>query len=358
MNAKQILAVLVTLALSIAQPMTAMAQGFAGLGSTANGFAIPRRDSPIQFPADHGAHTDYRIEWWYVTANLTGEDGAQYGVQWTLFRSALAPKSEEGWSDPQLWMGHAALTTKDQHLVAEKLARGGIGQAGVDVAPFSAWIDDWQLNGMAPSGGDPLDDVSLHATGKGFSYTLAMSAKGPLVLQGDHGFSVKSAQGQASYYYSQPFYEVTGSLNIGARTIRVHGKAWLDREWSSQPLAKDQTGWDWFSLHLDSGEKLMAFRLRDSGEGYTSATWIAADGTPTSLPPGSVEMSPVRSAHVGDRVIPVAWRVQIPERGFDVTTTPLNDQSWMATRTPYWEGPITFDGSSTGEGYLEMTGYE
>ena len=28
----------------------------------------------------------------------------------------------------------------------------------------------------------------------------------------------------------------------------------MDREWSSQPLAPDQTGWDWFSLHLTSGE--------------------------------------------------------------------------------------------------------
>ena len=29
----------------------------------------------------------------------------------------------------------------------------------------------------------------------------------------------------------------------------------------------------------------------------------------------------------------------------------------MTTRTPYWEGPITFSGSQSGRGYLEMTGY-
>ena len=29
----------------------------------------------------------------------------------------------------------------------------------------------------------------------------------------------------------------------------------------------------------------------------------------------------------------------------------------MGTSFPYWEGPISFDGSHTGVGYLEMTGY-
>ena len=59
----------------------------------------------------------------------------------------------------------------------------------------------------------------------------------------------------------------------------------------------------------------------------TSANWIARDGTPTLLPPGSLEISPARSARVENRDVPVVWRVRIPERGFDVTTSPLNDQA-------------------------------
>jgi predicted secreted hydrolase len=338
-------------------PAAALPQGFAGLGGTADGFAVPRRDVPLAFPADHGPHPDFKIEWWYVTANLKGEDGTQYGVQWTLFRSALAPRTESGWSDPQIWMGHAAVTMKDRQFFAEKLARGGVGQAGIEAQPFSAWIDDWEMKGLTGSGGDLLDKVSLHATGKDFGYTLDLSAKGPLVLQGDRGYSVKSAGGQASYYYSQPFYDAAGSLDIDGKTVRVTGNAWLDREWSSQPLAKDQTGWDWFSLHLDSGEKVMGFRLRDRSGGYTSANWISADGKPTPLPPGSLEITPTRSARIGDRDVPVAWRLKIPLRGLDVTTAPLNDHAWMATTTPYWEGPVSFSGSSVGRGYLEMTGY-
>jgi predicted secreted hydrolase len=83
--------------------------------------------------------------------------------------------------------------------------------------------------------------------------------------RGDGGYSVKSAGGQASHYYSQPFYTVTGRVTEGGREVAVTGQAWLDREWSSQPLAADQTGWDWFSLMFDDGARLMGFRLRDGG---------------------------------------------------------------------------------------------
>ena len=40
-----------------------------------------------------------------------------------------------------------------------------------------------------------------------------------------------------------------------------------------------------------------------------------------------------------------------------IDCTPLNARSWMGTSFPYWEGPVSFTGSHTGLGYLEMTGY-
>ena len=59
-------------------PLAAEAQGFAGLGASPEGFADPVRGAPFAFPEDHGAHPDFRIEWWYVTANLTAEDGTSF----------------------------------------------------------------------------------------------------------------------------------------------------------------------------------------------------------------------------------------------------------------------------------------
>jgi len=332
----------------------ALAQGFAGLGTSAEGFALPERGYDLTFPADHGPHPDFRIEWWYLTATLTAGDGREFGIQWTLFRSALAPGEAEGWQSPQIWMGHAALTSKDHHHVAERLARGGIGQAGVTAEPFAAFIDDWEMTGP-PEGG--IGDLHLAARGGNFSYDLQLQAEGPLVLHGERGYSVKSRDGQASHYYSQPAYAVKGTLILPEGPVNVTGNGWLDREWSSQPLSADQTGWDWFSLSFDDGARMMGFRLRDEREDYTSATWIAPDGTATAIPDGALNLTPLEQAEVAGRQIPIRWRVALPDRGLDVEVDALNPQAWMATNFPYWEGPVSITGSHTGRGYLEMTGY-
>jgi predicted secreted hydrolase len=331
-------------------PVQALAQGFAGLGTDAQDFEKPKRETVLQFPSDHGPHPTFRIEWWYLTANLKGPDGTPYGLQWTLFRSALAPRDGTGWDAPQLWMGHAAVTTQKQHFVAERLARGGIGQAGVMASPFAAWIDDWAMEGP------DLTDLRLRASGTDFAYDVRLEATGPLVLHGENGYSVKSAAGQASHYYSQPFFKVSGTLTLPEGTVPVTGSAWLDREWSSQPLAADQSGWDWFSLSFENGEKLMGFVLRGATN-YTSATWIGADGSAVPFADGAFAASPLAKHSVAGRQVPVDWRVSLPDKGIDVTVRALNPNAWMGTSVPYWEGPVTISGSHSGVGYLEMTGY-
>src|SRR5260370_16478989 len=74
----------------------ALAQGFAGLGIKGDGFAPVIPGKTFAFPADHGPHPDYRIEWWYLTANLVDSAGTAYGLQWTLFRQPTlsAPQPE------------------------------------------------------------------------------------------------------------------------------------------------------------------------------------------------------------------------------------------------------------------------
>ena len=339
--------------LAVLLPAQAIAQGFAGLGTDADGFAVPQPDPEFTFPEDHGPHPDYRIEWWYLTANLEGPDGTAYGLQWTLFRTALAPGEAPGWSSPQVWFAHAAVTTANAHFATERFARGGIGQAGVEPAPFRAWIDDWSLEGP------DFDTLSMTASGPDFAYAMDLDAQGPLVFHGDSGFSVKSALGQASYYYSQPFYAIEGTLQLPGGDVAVTGTAWLDREWSSQPLDETQSGWDWFSLSFDGGDKLMGFRLRQRDEtAFTAATWIDATGATEAYPDGAFTAEPQATAPVAGRDVPVTWRVRLPQRGVDVTVDAFNPNAWMDLSIPYWEGPVTVSGSHDGTGYLEMTGYE
>ena len=338
---------------------TARAQGFAGLGKDAEGFAPVVPGKIFSFPADHGPHPEFRIEWWYLTANLKDSAGAAYGVQWTLFRQAARPGPQgEGWANQQLWMGHAAVTRIDTHHTSEKFARGGVGQAGVEANPFQAWIDSWQMRGLDGLRDDAIAPLELNASSADFSYALRLDADRPLVLQGDAGYSRKSQREQASYYYSQPFFKATGRITIDDKPVDVTGLAWMDREWSSQPLASDQTGWDWLSLHFNSGEKLMLYRMRQTeGKNYASANWILPDGKTRQIASADITMTPKTFTEIGERKIPTTWDIAIPALGLTISCAPLNPKSWMGTSFPYWEGPISFAGSHTGVGYLELTGY-
>ena len=334
-------------------PFSVMAEGFSDLGSSADGFAKPKPNPTFSFPTDHGAHPEYRIEWWYLTANLNGSDGTTYGLQWTLFRTGLMPGEAQGWRSPQVWFAHAAVTTPGAHFATERFARGGIGQAGVEAAPFRAWIDEWVLEG------EDFQKMTLTANGPNFGYDMSLQANGPLVFHGNKGYSVKSEQGQASYYYSQPFFKIDGTLKLPTGDIEVSGNAWFDHEWSSQPLSGDQLGWDWFSLSFVDDAKLMGFQLRQmDGSLYSSSTWITPDGSTSSYPNGAFSAIPLHVKSIKDRNLPIQWRVTLPDKNVNVVVTAQNPDAWMELSIPYWEGPVSVSGSHIGQGYLEMTGYE
>ncbi len=332
------------------------------------GFAQVMPGKALEFPRDHGPHPDYRIEWWYLTANLADRAGRQWGLQWTLFRQALSPQQEEaGWKSNQLWMAHAAITTPDGHYHEQRFARGGIGQAGVtdirEQGYFNAWIDDWEWRSSDSS----LLPARLKFSVGEREIELSLDATGEPVANGLDGYSQKSAQGQASYYYSHPHIRVRGFVNVGMDETYLSGNGWLDREWSSQALAENQQGWDWFSLHLDDGHKLMVYRLRhDNGDHWLSGNWIDPRGDTRLLNRGAIKLSSLRSGEIetggGEtRELPMEWRLALVEQQRSWRLRPLYDQQWMGTRFPYWEGVVLVEdenGDRSGVGYMELTGYQ
>ena len=337
-------------------------QGFAGLGEQIDGFEDVNPDTVLKFPEDHGAHEGFRIEWWYVTANFTDvETGEPFGAQWTLFRTALQPNDgaapSTDWSSPQVYMAHAALTSGDKHVFAERFARGGGGHAGVTATPFEAYIDDWRFASVSEDGS--LSTVRLQARDDDFRMDFELTADRPVILHGENGYSVKAESGEASHYYSQPFFNLTGAIVIDGEERSVVGAAWMDREWSSRLLRESQSGWDWFSLHFANGEKAMLFQLRDDvGDPFYAGTWISKNGDAAPIRKNAIRLDPVRTVRIRKKRVPVEWRIRIDDRNVDIRTRPVNAHSWMATSFPYWEGPISFEGTNTGVGYLEMTGYD
>jgi len=343
---------------------------FALLAKAADGYAQASPERKLEFPLDHGAHPDFRIEWWYLTANLRGTDGQDYGAQWTLFRSAVRPPGSfpaaNPWQSEQVYMAHFALTWPGGHRAFQRYARGGThgaeARAGAVAEPFATWLDDWIL---ASSGPEWLP-LEVRATQDDHAMHLVLDTDQPLVLQGEAGFSQKHPNGAGSHYYSQPFLQASGELHIDGRRIAVSGKAWLDREWSSQFLQSDQTGWDWFALHLDSGEKLMLFRLRgapragQSGGDYRHGVLVSPGGGKQLLDPGLIQLQVLQREEVFGRLLPLSWRIELPEIGRSMTLVALHPNQWMEVDFPYWEGVVTVSGDDAGSrgiGYLEMTGY-
>jgi predicted secreted hydrolase len=348
---------------------TAEDSGLAVLAQGADAYAQARPGQPLQFPRDHGAHPDYRIEWWYLTANLHDVEGRNYGAQWTLFRLAVQPPdSSETAKDRrnrQVFMAHMAITTPTEHLSFQRYARGADtdeqSRAGVTAQPFSAWLDDWELR----STGDDWLPLEVRARQADNAIQLNLQSTQPLVLQGEAGFSAKHADGGGSYYYSQPFLKANGQLTVAGQAVAVSGDAWLDREWSSQFLQREQAGWDWFSLHLENGEKLMLFQVRTQPGQKDAANFLQGnlmrdDGSAIALDPGQIQLDPLQTTRVAGRDLPLHWRVSLPQinRQFEIETV-VKDQ-WMDVDFPYWEGAVIIRGNgpeNTGKGYMELTGY-
>lgn len=348
-------------------PDDSASEGFAAAlsQSAQNGdlpFLQPGSDTGIQLPRDLGPHPRYRIEWWYLTANLTTASGQPLGVQWTQFRQSLKaraanaqPPPSQDWPLQSAWMAHAAVSYQDKHVFSEKLARGDIGQADAQADPFKIWLDDWQLAAT-----DNGKSWHLQAHGKNWHYNLTLTPTRQPVRHGDNGFSAKSEDGKGSMYFSYVNLGISGTVTLDDKTHEVSGTGWFDREWSSQFLKTGQQGWDWFALHLDSGAKLMAFRLRGSDKPFQSGTWITPSGQVIPLKPGAITIKPAKdeSEERKENQIPKHWEITVPRQRVTLTISSRSGNQWNDGMFPYWEGPVVVKGSHSGVGYMELTGYE
>jgi predicted secreted hydrolase len=328
------------------------------------GFARAFQPREFQFPQDHGAHPDFATEWWYLTGNLHSEDGRRFGYQLTLFRVGLQPGEavkDSSWRSNQVYMGHLAISdiAGEQHYSAERFARAAADLAGARALPFEVWLGPWSLR-ADDSGLFPLVVEAQHEE-MGLLLQLQAGDK-PMVLQGERGLSRKSATpGNASYYYSYTRLPTSGELHIGDTQFSVQGDSWMDREWSSSALDKDQVGWDWFALQLEDGRDLMFYQLRNKQGGahaFSRGSLVQQDGSVRSLHPDQVILTPVRYWQADDGTrYPVSWRLQVAEFQLDLEVQALLDDQLMDHSVHYWEGAVDVSGSHRGQGYLELSGY-
>ncbi len=312
----------------------------------------PRR---LVFPRDHGAHPGFRTEWWYVTGWLDGPAGFQV----TFFRARPEFDSENpsSFAPRQIVLAHAALAEpkRGRLLHDQKAARAALELAGAAEETTRVWVDDWRLE---------LGEQGYRASvaAREFEFDLTFAADGPLLLQGDSGFSRKGHRPpEASYYYSRPHLAVRGKVNGRAAA----GTAWLDHEWSSAYLAPEAAGWEWCGINLASGGALMAFRMRarTGGVHYAGGTLRAADGAVRRFAPQEISFEPLRTWRSPRTGVEYPVSMRVSAGGEEWRLEPLMDDQELDARasagTIYWEGAVRAlrDGREAGRGYLELTGY-
>lgn len=326
---------------------------------------VPRA---LNFPRDHGAHPEYRTEWWYLTGWLDGptNTNAPIGFQVTFFRTrtTIDDANPSAFAAKQLVIAHAAIAdpARTSLLHDERIARTGFGAAAASTEDTDVTLDRWRLV-RSPASGAYRATVAA----RGFAFEFEAQPTQPILLQGEAGYSRKGPlPSQASYYYSQPQLAVRALLTHDGKREQRTGAGWLDHEWSSTLLAEEAAGWDWVGMNLDDGSALTAFSIRrqqSSASLHAYASLRPKGGAVQIFGPHDVRFA-TRAHWTSPRTRatwPVARELRIGNRAF--VTQPLMEDQELDSRASsgavYWEGASRLfeDGKQVGRGYLEMTGY-
>jgi predicted secreted hydrolase len=168
---------------------------------------------PLVFPADHGAHPQYRTEWWYVTGWLDTPGGLE-GFQVTFFRTRpdVDQRNPSAFAARQVLFAHAALSDPKvgRLLHDQRIARQGFGLAEAATGDTNVVLDDWSLQREA--------DGRFHTRvgDKDFALDLLFTPTQPVLPEGEDGFSRKGPlTTEASRYYSIPHLKVSGAVRRG-----------------------------------------------------------------------------------------------------------------------------------------------
>ena len=330
-----------------------------------------------EFPRDHGAHRNFKTEWWYFTGNLRDAKSRRaFGYELTFFRQGIRPPTfaaasagASRFAVEDFKFAHFAISEVDgkKFHFDSKVTRGAFGEAGFGEPAVAgqplAWIDDWRLIPQADG------SWRIAARTKEIEIDFLMRPDKPLVVHGADGVSHKAdGAGNASHYYSFPRLQTAGRLVVEGREFEVAGTSWFDHEWASNQLGKEQVGWDWFCFQFEDGTELMLYALRrrdGSIDPNSSGTLVDANGGTTHLRREDFTLTAGRrwqSNRTKGRY-PIAWEIAVPSHGLAIRVEPaLDDQELSLGVINYWEGAVRATGTRAGRavagvGYMELTGY-
>jgi predicted secreted hydrolase len=312
---------------------------------------------------------------------LRASSGRRFGYELTFFRIGLKPGDPQPkpglsrWRGHELFPAHFAITDIDGQTFfhEQRMAREALGMGSAATQRLEVKSGPWEVRGT-PLGLTGMERMTLHASVEGERGKEALElTQVPLkvpAVHGEGGVSRKAACASCtSHYYSFSRLQTAGTLVFDGRRYAVSGTSWMDHEFGSGELQRDQAGWDWFSIQLDDGRELMLYRLRQKNGSVTpqsSGSLVTRDGGVRHLPLSAFTLDADArwtSPHTGAEY-PSAWHVRVPSAGIDLELRPAVADQELAdpSGTSYWEGAVdAFDAARParrlGAGYVELTGY-
>jgi predicted secreted hydrolase len=314
----------------------------------------------VQLPVDESPHGAGQGEWWYYSGRLESRDGRGFGIEAVIFH---VPPGV-GPSLAHTWIAHygvldqaSAAFVYDQTSEARWLGPG-IADPNKGYSVHTALV---QISGA--EAGDHMTAVMRDGN---FALDLnLLDERGP-IMHGISGVVPYGHEGR-SFYYSRPLITATGSLVIGDELIPVRGQLWFDRQWG-EDLRDPWLAWDWFSLRLDDGTRIMLYVFRDTEPTVAFGTFIPPIGDPAPVAREEFAITPTRywTSPRTARSYPVSWEIRLPVQALVMSVTAWADDQELDTRATtlnvYWEGLCTLTGTQgtrdmTGWAYIELTNY-
>ena len=336
--------VFLTLVAVLALPMSAL------LGCTGK---APYGPAQVHLPKDEGAHPESAMEWWYLNATVSDNEGHQYTVMLAYFNKASLrpPLRIISIADLDAGVFHQDVPTIRE--LMEASPEYAEGQLDLRWDDYDRWYrtDEDSYRYSLQARGDNI----------GFKFDLAQE-KNPFTVGGDG--LVEWTKGNA-HYYSLTRLQVNGQIEIQGKTIDVEGIGWMDHQWMED---FDEKGWRWFSIQLDDDTDIICWNILNTDNSVQSRdlTMMFADGsiyhtTDLELEATDFWVSPDTKETYG-----MTWKLREPGHDVDLEIKARFPQQEiiLLKEVPQiawqiWEGGTTVSGQIGGSpisgiGYAEL----
>lgn len=304
---------------------------------------------PLNLPADDRAHGS-GMEWWYYSGILNAASGERYAFHVAVFVANGLIKHT---------VMHAALTDlQTGRRFTSQNRTGGMPATAVENG-FDFRQDGWRV---AASGPAHVVRASLDGASLALDLQDARPAVAHRAADSQTPGLLDFGQSGISYYYSRPRMAAQGEVSIDGKPVPVRGDVWFDHQWGDFDVLT--LGWNWFALHLADGSDVMLYQLfdMDGRTVLTAGTVSDAKGTTVPLKASDVELTPrnLWTSPKTNIAYAVEWDLKLPSGTFRIKPhfADAEFDSAQTTANVYWEGPVTINGGSGGEGFMELSGYD